>query len=243
MTSKRYLANIGLVVVVALLLAVVITVATQGVLLSEATYKSPSLNDYMSDTPAEGVHIDWEALRAINPRVVGWVHVEDTPIDYPLVQAPVDDPEFYLTHDFYDRANALGTPYVSATSSLDDPIAWIFGHHAVSGRLFSAFSTFTDPTFAQERAITLYTPGKNNATNTLSLVTSAVCVVDANTEEGVVTDFANDAELLRWYKQRYHDATVQLKEAHLGDKLRAFVTCSYTTFENERTIVFAYQDC
>ncbi len=248
MTVKPRLAKIGLLIVVIVLLAVAITVVTKGIFIAEATYTSPSLNDYLIETPTKGgkseenKSIDWSELRAINPRIVGWVSVEDTPIDYPIVHAPADDPDYYLTHNFYDQENALGTPYLAAgCTNINDSITWIFAHHSLSDRLFSSFSRFSDVGFAKAHPITLYTPCENGATRTTALSTGAVRIVNADVETGVVSSFASNADLLRWYIPLYQKASVQLEEIHLGDKLRAFVTCSYTTFENERTIVFAYE--
>lgn len=238
MISKTTLANIGLVAALGVFLAVGITIATKGVPVAEATYQAPQLDDYLYN-PSTNSAIDWGKLREINPHTVGWIRVEGTPIDYPLVHAPREDPEFYLTHDFYGNANALGTPYVHANcTSLNDSVVWIFGHHCASGRLFSALSNFADTSFAQSHPIVLFTPDSTGGTITTHLETSAVRIVDAQTEAGVATDFASNTDVLRWYTAQYQQAEVQLEQAHLQDQINAFVTCSYTTFENERTVVF-----
>lgn len=238
MISKTTLANIGLVAALGVFLAVGITIVTKGVLIAEATYQNPQLDDYLYN-PSTNNAIDWDKLREINPHTVGWIRVEGTPIDYPLVHAPKEDPEFYLTHDFYGNANALGTPYVHANcTSLNDSVVWIFGHHCASGRLFSALSNFADASFAQSHPIVLFTPDSTGGTITTHLETSAVRIVDAQAEAGVATDFASNADVLRWYTAQYQQAEVQLEQAHLQDQIIALVTCSYTTFENERTVVF-----
>ena len=43
--------------------------------------------------------VDWDALRAVNPDIVAWVYVPDSPINYPVVQG--DDNEEYLHKAFW----------------------------------------------------------------------------------------------------------------------------------------------
>ena len=54
--------------------------------------------------------IDWDALRAINPDVVGWIEVSDTTISYPIVQG--HDNDHYLYHTFSGQRNASGAIFL-----------------------------------------------------------------------------------------------------------------------------------
>ncbi|MGO1370457.1 MAG: hypothetical protein ACTHVE_01225 [Senegalia sp. (in: firmicutes)] len=64
-----------------------------------------------------------------NKNTVGWLQIENTNIDYPVVQA--GDNEFYLNHDFYDNYNAHGSIYVDFRNRKDlrDKHTIIYGHH------------------------------------------------------------------------------------------------------------------
>ena len=46
-----------------------------------------------------------------NEDMVGWIKVEDTNINYPVVQS-VNEPNFYLKHKFDKTYSAYGCPYV-----------------------------------------------------------------------------------------------------------------------------------
>ncbi len=48
--------------------------------------------------------VDWDGLRAINPDIVAWIYVPDTPINYPVVKG--HDNEEYL-HKAFDGSTGL----------------------------------------------------------------------------------------------------------------------------------------
>lgn len=50
------------------------------------------------------------SLYAENPDIVGWIRIEDTAINYPVMQTK-DDPEYYLLRNFERNFSNLGTPF------------------------------------------------------------------------------------------------------------------------------------
>lgn len=83
-------------------------------------------------------------IYALNHDLVGWLYIEDTNIDYPVVQA--EDGKFYLKHDFYGRSNANGQiiledkcdPYTPSYNLV------ISGHHMNSGAMFGRLGKYKD---------------------------------------------------------------------------------------------------
>ena len=106
------------------------------------------------DTPAEGteqedtgcpVDVDWEALKAVNPDVVGWIYVPNTVVNYPVYQGD--------SNDQYLRTNALGEysvggqiflDYESTSPGMIDQQSIIYGHHLWDGTMFQPLSTLDD---------------------------------------------------------------------------------------------------
>ena len=73
---------------------------------------------------------DWPDLAALyekNSDIVGWIRVEGTRIDYPVMQtkAEGDDPEFYLHRDFDKEYSDSGTPFMDAGSDIYLPTCTI----------------------------------------------------------------------------------------------------------------------
>ena len=71
-----------------------------------------------------------------NEDMVGWIKVEDTNINYPVVQS-VNEPNFYLKHKFDKTYSAYGCPYVQENCDVQKPSdnIIIYGHHMNDGSI------------------------------------------------------------------------------------------------------------
>lgn len=112
-----------------------------------------------------GFSVDWDALRAVNPDVVGWVYIPDTEVSYPIAHRDGDD-SYYLSHTFSgDSAGNFGAEFgcimLSGENSADfsDEVNVIYGHNMTNGSMFALLAGFADSaTFNQHRTIYLLTP-------------------------------------------------------------------------------------
>jgi len=81
----------------------------------------------------------YEELVSINPDTIGWLIVNGTKINYPVVQAK--DNEYYLNHSFYKKKNSLGWIYADYRNSFNllSENTIIYGHNAVNlGLMFGS---------------------------------------------------------------------------------------------------------
>ncbi len=96
------------------------------------------------------------ALAELNEDLAGWITVEGTGIDYPVVQAA--DNEYYLTRDFYQNSNSHGAIFQDAGCTgegLENLI--IYGHHMKDGTMFHDLSYYKNQDFCEAHPIiTLY---------------------------------------------------------------------------------------
>ena len=102
------------------------------------------------------------ALKKQNPRTVGWIYIPGTNIDYPIVLAPKEDHDFYITHAFSDAESSLGAIYIEAKcygSILKNKNTIIVGHNIrTKGMMFNQLVKFGEEDFFKEHSdIYIYT--------------------------------------------------------------------------------------
>ncbi len=95
---------------------------------------------------------EFRELYERNSDVFGWLKIDGTRIEYPVMQNPQDS-EYYLNHDFDKNENQGGLPFLdvhSATNRSD--ILLIHGHHMKSGWMFKDLMKYKNESFYQEHA-------------------------------------------------------------------------------------------
>lgn len=96
--------------------------------------------------------IDFDSLTEQNDEIYAWITIEDTNVDYPIVQSDGND-EFYLKHSALDRSwLASGAIYTEGCNKKDfsDPITVIYGHNGYSDTMFTTLHYFEDEEFFDE---------------------------------------------------------------------------------------------
>ncbi|SFG08006.1 class B sortase [Oribacterium sp. WCC10] len=101
----------------------------------------------------------FEELRKINRDVKAWITVDDTHIDYPVVQGS-DDME-YVNKDVYGEFSLSGAIFISAHNKQDfsDSYNLLYGHHMDNGGMFGDVMEFIDEDyFNKHRTGKLFLP-------------------------------------------------------------------------------------
>lgn len=182
--------------------------------------------------------VDWNYWKSINPDVIGWITVPDTPINYPILQAHSDDPDFYLHHDIYGNWSVYGIPYLDAENEsgglFGSQNAVIFGHHMNDGTMFAALADYSNKKYAEKHCtILLQTPQEKKEYNA-----RFVNIINAN-DALKRTFFLDNTDYANWYKDQLSNAIVTLEQGEQPESVVTLCTCSYNYFGNERTLVVA----
>lgn len=105
--------------------------------------KQPAVNEKMENP------VDFAALTETNDEIYAWIEINDTNVNYPIVQSKTDD-EFYLKHSAVDKSYiASGAIYTESCNSPDfsDPITLVYGHNGYSDIMFTTLHNFESKDF------------------------------------------------------------------------------------------------
>ncbi len=193
---------------------------------SEIMHFKPTVDDASNPSLSE--------LQAINPDVCAWLTVEDTNIDYPVLQGKNN--KEYLNRDFYGEYSLGGSVFLDCQNSREftDPYLLIYGHHMEGGAMFGDITNFSEETYFNEHQTGwLFIPGKS-----YKLEIYAYLHVDAYASPmfDVELDLEEFAERLTYIMNtatHYRETGVMA-----DDQIVALSTCSSAT-TNGRSIVVA----
>ena len=96
-------------------------------------------NESVEATEGEVVMLpEYTKLFEQNSDIVGWIRIDDTQINYPVMQSP-QEPNFYLKHGFDKEYTDYGCPYMSESCDVNKPSdnLIVYGHHMKNGTMFS----------------------------------------------------------------------------------------------------------
>ena len=146
--------------------------------------------DDSSDTGEDSKFtVDFDALKQINPDVVGWIRFDEPAvINYPVVQG--SDNSEYLSKTFKGYENTVGTIFVNAFNHADfnDRNTIIYGHYMYNGTMFNELEQYHEKSFWEKYPyFYIYTPDGNVSTYHIYSVG-----VVKDTSEGYTYQFADD---------------------------------------------------
>ena len=168
-----------------------------------------------------------------------WIKMDETNINYPVLQG--EDNDFYLYADFDGNYYYPGSIFIDYRNDIEnDNNLWIFGHHMADGSMFADLVKLKDETYLNENPeIILVKDGIQYIYEIF-----AVNVVPADGAE-IVLDFDNEDEMNR-YMERVKEESIFYRDIKAEDiveeegisSLITMVTCSYE-FDDARTLVSA----
>lgn len=118
---------------------------------SEDTTQSPTLPSDPELSDPDGMLTEYKLLYEINNDMVGWIKIEGTDIDYPVVQSPYKA-NFYLRRNFYKKSATCGTIYVREACDVFEPSdnVTIYGHNMRNGTMFADLHLYEDKSFWED---------------------------------------------------------------------------------------------
>ena len=177
-----------------------------------------------------------------NNDMVGWIKVEDTNINYPVMQS-IGEPNYYLKHKFDKTYSAYGCPYVQENCDVQKPSdnIIIYGHHMNDGSMFTGLMKFTDKNFWENhKTIEFDTLTDKNQYEVIAVFRTVVYTDSEDSFKYYEFTDAENAEEFDEYVAKCKELSLYdtAVTAECGDKLITLSTCEYS-HNNGRLVVVA----
>jgi sortase B len=179
-------------------------------------------------------------IYGLNHDLVGWIYIEDTNVDYPVVQNP--DNKYYLKRDFFGKDNANGQIILDAKCDPYTPSynLVISGHHMNSGAMFGRLYYYKDRSFWEKHKILEF---DNLMERKRYVIFAAFYSADYDIDEegfhyNVDIQYRVDAKLWLdsvWENQIYDTGI----DAAFGDEFITLTTCDHSRRNDGRFVVVA----
>ncbi len=107
--------------------------------------KDPTIDfdaeEYLSRPP---IQVDFTDLLKINDDIIGWIYMEDTVVNYPILQG--ENNFYYLDKTYYKKYLASGSIYLDSDNDRDfsDAHSIIYGHNMKNHTMFGDLSDLRD---------------------------------------------------------------------------------------------------
>ena len=216
-------------------------------------------NQFYIDTPVTatdagetGTPISFMDLYMQNKDLVGWVKIDGTKTDNPVVQGRGDAPGYYeyLYKAFDGSASQYGTIFAHYKNTFDGKLSSntvLYGLHMINGTMFGDLEKMRKVEFLQQYNLVEFTPRYESFTDTWKVF--AVIISDSTDtpnipEEGpysyMITDFPSDYNFMKFVKEAYQRSIIKTPAQDIvpGDEILTLSTCIYD-FKGARLLVMA----
>ncbi|MEG0026114.1 MAG: class B sortase [Bacilli bacterium] len=134
-------------------------------------------NDYWDFIKMPLLSVDFEKLIKKNQDTVGWLQVNGTSINYPIVQT--NDNSYYLTHAFDKTQNSAGWLFADYRNDFKkfDANTIIYGHARLNNTMFGTLKKIINKSWQLDKdnqVILISTPAENTSWQVFSVYTIPV---------------------------------------------------------------------
>lgn len=186
------------------------------------------------------VEVDFSKLLKINDDIIGWIYMEDTVVNYPLLQG--ENNLYYLDKTLYKKYLASGSIYLDCDNEPDfsDAHSIIFGHNMKNHTMFGDLSDLRDEDYLKEHPYVdlILTDG--------TWMRYEICsMYRAHVEDGTFRAPLNKAKNFKPFmeliteKNMHADSELDLPVVQEDDKVLTLSTCTEDSADLERFVVHA----
>lgn len=182
-----------------------------------------------------------EKLQEQNSDIVGWIEVEGTNINYPVLQG--EDNGYYMNHNYKKEENTYGSIFLDKDYDWSIPSSnlLLYGHNLQNGELFHDILNYKDKSYYEEHPVIRFTTEKEDSE--FEIISAFYSRVYYKSETNVFRYYyfinADNEEEYNEFVENAKEASIYDtgKTAEYGDQLITLSTCSYHTEDGRFAVV------
>lgn len=174
------------------------------------------------------ISVDFSVLKQENEDIVGWLYLEDSPINYPVVQS--NDNDYYLRRLVNGEYNIAGSLFMDYRndSNLEDDNTIIYGHNMKNNTMFGSLQEYKSQDYYDNHKVMYYFTSEKNYI--IELFTGYTISVESDIYDLSVID---SSKLEEWISKSDFESNTKVTEE---DKIITLSTCAYE-YDGARYIV------
>ena len=168
--------------------------------------------------------IDFSKLKEVNNAIVGWMIIDGTQVNYPIVKGK--DNSYYLNHSYDKSYNSYGSIFIDYRSNenFSDLNTFIYGHYTSNGSMFGELKKYMEEPFYKEHPFFyILTPNGNYKVDVISAYTDDALSSSYNAKFNDLNDYQRYIEKIR-LKSRY---STDISVNYNFDKIISLYSCSH----------------
>ena len=182
-----------------------------------------------------------EKLQEQNSDIVGWIEVEGTNINYPVLQG--EDNSYYMNHNYKKEENTYGSIFLDKDYDWSIPSSnlLLYGHNLQNGELFHDILNYKDKSYYEEHPVIRFTTEKEDSE--FEIISAFYSRVYYKSETNVFRYYyfinADNEEEYNEFIENAKESSIYDtgKTAEYGDQLITLSTCSYHTEDGRFAVV------
>lgn len=186
-----------------------------------------------TDSQSNKIRSGFDELLKQNDQVVGWITIEDTQIDYPILQS--DNNTDFLTENFYGNESIAGSIFLDYRNDIttSDSNYVVYGHRMKDGSMFQHLTKYLDKDFFESHQKFTFDTLYDRYEAEIFAVYNTL--IDFNY---IQTHFSSDAEYQQLLKEMEDRSIYQTDvELNAQDQILTLSTCEYTLDPNDSRLV------
>ena len=203
-------------------------------------------DDSSDNKPEVDDVINWDELLKINDEIVGWIEIDNTKVDYPVLWHKEDNRnyQYYLSHNYKGDYDSFGSVFLDyrCENGTDSKNTVIHGHHIQDGSMFGDLMKYGGTTgnldfYKESPTIEFDTPEAQGIYKIISVFKTNTLSSQGEFFNYMIGDFQNEKDFMN-YVYNVRVRSLFNCPVDVNDELITLSTCSYE-FTNFRTVIVA----